>query len=210
MRVIVLPHLKCFLSFWTLLLKKQDETLSLYPHEWLTQWFLSEDCWSHESSQGFPFWQTFPGWKGKPCIFTIKSLHPPKCSRLATTVWCICQPACMCRQYLWLLSVFNFVCVCIYTKFRGQPIEIGSLLPLWIPGIRLLISLGIASSFWTMSLALLLFLNIICSQWVKLGHLVCAFLVSGKTAVFSWSHVVGCRRMWSTCEGRARYNCLFV
>lgn len=108
---------KMFPLFLNTPFKKQDETLSLYPHEWLTQWFLCEDCWSHESSKGFPFWQTFPGWKGKPCIFTIKSLHPPKCSRLATTVRFICQPACMCRQYLLLLSVSNFtLCVFAYAQ----------------------------------------------------------------------------------------------
>lgn len=50
----------------------------------------------------------------------------------------------------------------------------------------------------------------ICSQWVRLRHLVCAFLVTGKTTVCSWPHVVGCRHMWSPYEGRAQYTCLSV
>ena len=34
------------------------------------------------------------------------------------------------------------------------------------------------------------------------------FLVTRKTTVFSWPHIVGCSHMWSTAEGRVRYNCL--
>lgn len=158
-----------------------------------------------------PFLTDFSWMEGKAMHFHRQvTSATPTCSRLATAVRCICQPACMCRQYLLLFSVFNFT-LCMFAYAQSSEDNLQELDPSFhceSQGSNCSSGLGIASSFWAMSLALLLFL--ICSQWVKLGHLVCAFLLSGKTAVFSWSHIVGCRHMWSTCEGRAPYNCLFV